>query len=93
MGQLDAPVLWGGEAVVQERLGYGISDFTMTRRMHTFTYPFSPAEVVEFFRLIARSFRLMKMRPQSCGPNWRRCGHRKIWEAMSLQLCRRSISR
>ena len=31
----------GRGAVVQERLGYGISDFTMTRRMHTFTYPFS----------------------------------------------------
>src|SRR5262249_18435511 len=57
-----APPEMGEEAVVQERLGYGISDLTTTRHMYTFTYPFSPAEVVEFLRQ-ARSFRLMKMRP------------------------------
>jgi len=28
---MPAPVLWGEEAVVQERLGYGISDLTMAR--------------------------------------------------------------
>ena len=47
---MPAPVLWGDEAVVRERLGSGVSDLAMTRRMYTFTYPFSPAEVVEFFR-------------------------------------------
>jgi len=31
-------------------LGYGISDLKMTRRLYDFTYPFPPAEVVEFFR-------------------------------------------
>jgi ubiquinone/menaquinone biosynthesis C-methylase UbiE len=45
-----SPVLWGDEAVVRERLGSGVSDLSMTRRVYNFTYPFSPAEVVEFFR-------------------------------------------
>lgn len=48
---MPAPVLWGDEAVVRERLGPGVSDLTMTRRQYSFTYPFPPAEVVEFFRL------------------------------------------
>ena len=47
---MPAPVLWGDEAVVRERLGPGVSDLTMTRRQYSFTYPFPPAEVVEFFR-------------------------------------------
>jgi len=47
---MSAPVLWGDEAVVRERLGHGVSDLTMTRRHYALTYPFPPAEVVEFFR-------------------------------------------
>jgi len=47
---MPAPVLWGDEAVVRERLGHGVSDLKMTRRHYNFTYPFPPAEVVEFFR-------------------------------------------
>jgi ubiquinone/menaquinone biosynthesis C-methylase UbiE len=47
---MPAPVLWGDEAVVRERLGHGVSELTMTRRQYVFTYPFPPAEVVEFFR-------------------------------------------
>jgi ubiquinone/menaquinone biosynthesis C-methylase UbiE len=42
---MSATVLWGDEAVVR-----GVSDLTMTRRQYSFTYPFPPAEVVEFFR-------------------------------------------
>ena len=45
-----APVLWGDETVVRERLGHGVSNLIMTRRQYSFTYPFPPAEVVEFFR-------------------------------------------
>lgn len=45
-----APVLWGDETVVRERFGHGISDLKMTRRHYDVTYPFPPAEVVEFFR-------------------------------------------
>src|ERR1700722_6306426 len=47
---MPAPVLWGDETVVRQRLGHGVSDLTMTRRQYCFTYPFPPAEVVEFFR-------------------------------------------
>ena len=47
---MPAPVLWGDETVVRERLGHGASDLKMTRRQYDFTYPFPPAEVVEFFR-------------------------------------------
>lgn len=47
---MPAPVLWGDEAVVRERLGHGVSDLKMIRRQYSFTYPFPPAEVVEFFR-------------------------------------------
>lgn len=44
------PTLWGDEATVRERLKTGISDLQFNRRMMTFTYPFSPKEVVEHFR-------------------------------------------
>ena len=47
---MPAPVLWGDEAVVRERLGHGVSDLSMTRRQYSFNYPFPPADVVEFFR-------------------------------------------
>jgi SAM-dependent methyltransferase len=48
---MPSPVLWGDENVVRERLGPGCCSLTLTRRDYTFTYPFSPADVVEFFRL------------------------------------------
>lgn len=47
---MPAPVLWGDENVVRERLGSAVSQLTMRRRHYLFTYPFSPAEVVELFR-------------------------------------------
>ena len=47
---MPAPALWGDEAVVSERLGRGVSELNMVRRQYRFAYPFSPAEVVEFFR-------------------------------------------
>ncbi len=48
---MPAPVLWGDEATVRERLGHGTSELNLTRRQYLFDYPFSPTEVVEFFRL------------------------------------------
>jgi len=47
---MPAPVLWGDEATVRERLRDGIADLRLTRKMYPFKYPFPPAEVVEFFR-------------------------------------------
>jgi ubiquinone/menaquinone biosynthesis C-methylase UbiE len=48
---MPAPVSWGDEATVRERLGHGISELNLTRRQYLFDYPFPPSEVVEFFRL------------------------------------------
>jgi SAM-dependent methyltransferase len=48
---MPAPVLWGDETLVRQRLGHGVSDLKMTRRNYTFSYPFPSADVVEFFRL------------------------------------------
>lgn len=45
-----APVLWGDEKTVRERLGTGISGLTCTRQNVRFVYPFSPKETVNFFR-------------------------------------------
>lgn len=47
---MPAPTLWGDETVVRERFGAGVKDLKMTRRNYCFNYPFSPGDVVEFFR-------------------------------------------
>ena len=44
------PVMWGDESVVQQRLGPGAKQITCTRQNAHFAYPFSPKEVVAFFR-------------------------------------------
>lgn len=47
---MPSPVLWGDEDTVRQRLGVGSSDVRLTRVIYQFDYPFTPAEVVEFFR-------------------------------------------
>lgn len=47
---MPSPVLWGDEATVRDRLREGISDLKLTLRVYHFEYPFSPEEVVDFFR-------------------------------------------
>ena len=47
---MPAPVLWGNETVVRERLREGVADLRTTKHFYIFDYPFSPAAVVEFFR-------------------------------------------
>ncbi len=47
---MPAPVLWGDEATVRERLREGISSLKCAPRMYHFDYPFPPEAVVEFFR-------------------------------------------
>lgn len=45
------PVLWGDEETVRTRFSQaGISDLRLTRRPIEIHYPFSPAEVVDYFR-------------------------------------------
>lgn len=48
---MPSPVLWGVEETVRERLGEGISKLDMKPQILKFTFPFSPAEAVEHFRL------------------------------------------
>jgi SAM-dependent methyltransferase len=48
---MPSPVLWGDESIVRERLGKGLSDLSLVRRQYTFSYPFPPSNVVEFFLL------------------------------------------
>ena len=47
---MPSPVQWGDEQKVRERFGDGVKDLKLTRQMCRFQYPFSPAEVVEYFR-------------------------------------------
>lgn len=46
-----SPVRWGDEQAVRERLGEGVADLKLSRRVCVFNFPFPPEEVVEFFRL------------------------------------------
>ena len=45
------PVKWGDEETVRERFADGISHLRLSRNQYPFRYPFSPSEVVEFFRV------------------------------------------
>ena len=47
---IPAPVMWGVEDVVKERLGGYTSKIETTRRAITFDYPHPPRQVVQFFR-------------------------------------------
>jgi ubiquinone/menaquinone biosynthesis C-methylase UbiE len=47
---MPSPLLWGDEATVRERLNGSVSDLHLTPRLMTFSFPFTPSEVVEAFR-------------------------------------------
>jgi ubiquinone/menaquinone biosynthesis C-methylase UbiE len=44
------PVLWGKDDVVRQRLSSGARKIETRKQMADFNYPYSPREVVEFFR-------------------------------------------
>ncbi|MBM4257603.1 MAG: class I SAM-dependent methyltransferase [Deltaproteobacteria bacterium] len=46
-----SPVKWGDAAIVRERLQHGTVNLQTTTRRYPMRYPFSPPEVVEFFRI------------------------------------------
>lgn len=48
---MPAPVLWGDEPTVRERLSNGIANLKFARRVYLFDYPFPPDAVVEFYRI------------------------------------------
>ena len=47
---MPAPVLWGDEATVRDRLRDGIADLKFALRVYHFDYPFPPDAVVDFYR-------------------------------------------
>ena len=47
---MPAPVLWGDEAAVRDRLREGIAGLKFASRVYHFDYPFPPDAVVEFYR-------------------------------------------
>lgn len=59
-----SPAAWGDEEIVRERLGDGVSELRLKRRMHVMKFPFNVAETVEFFRLyygpVYRTFALLE---------------------------------
>ena len=48
---MPSPVLWGDEPTVRERLGSRVASLECSSHLYEFSYPFSPADVVEFFRV------------------------------------------
>ena len=48
---MPSPLMWGVEENVRQRLGEGISSLETRPQMVKWVFPFSPAEVVEHFRL------------------------------------------
>ena len=48
---MEPPALWGVDEVVRERFKSGIARIETRRWIHHMAFPFSPAEVVEHFRV------------------------------------------
>lgn len=74
------PVLWGDEATVRERLKDGIADLKMTHRLISIRYPFSPAEVVEYFRQFFGPTKLAFDALDGDGQTALRRDLEKVWE-------------
>ena len=47
---MPSPLLWGDEPTVRERFGSRVATLECSRHLYELSYPFSPADVVEFFR-------------------------------------------
>jgi len=47
---MPSSVLWGDEPTVRERLRSGVASIECSQHLYEFSYPFPPADVVEFFR-------------------------------------------
>ena len=47
---MPSPLLWGDEPTVRERLRSGVASLEFSRHLYELSYPFSPPDVVEFFR-------------------------------------------
>ena len=47
---MPSPLLWADEPTVRQRLGSGLASLECSRHMYELSYPFPPADVVDFFR-------------------------------------------
>jgi SAM-dependent methyltransferase len=66
---MPAPVLWGDETTVRDRLREGIGVLEFSLRLYHFDYPFPPDAVVDFFRTnygpMSRAFASLDMSGQA----------------------------
>lgn len=66
---MESPIKWGIEEIVRERFSTGIAGLKLTKRYYPFRYPFSPYQVVEYYREyfgpITRAFEVLDEKGQA----------------------------
>jgi SAM-dependent methyltransferase len=77
--ELPAPTLWGDEAVARLRLSAHGVEVKSTRRAIMFDYPFSPREVVQFFREYFGPTKVAFSRLDAAGQDEYRDDLEKLW--------------
>jgi SAM-dependent methyltransferase len=92
------PVLWGDESVVRQRLGNLTTSVTCTRQNARFAYPFTPREVVDFFRVTSALRRCrfpdwMQPDRRPWQRSWNHSGWSTTWQATERPSSTRNISR
>jgi SAM-dependent methyltransferase len=78
---IPAPVLWGNEEIVRQRLGPIVSRVETTRRLMPFDFPFGPREVVGFFREYFGPTRVAFSRLDAAGQEAYAGDLEKLWTA------------
>jgi ubiquinone/menaquinone biosynthesis C-methylase UbiE len=76
---IPAPVLWGVENVVKERLGQHTSKIETARRALTFDYPLPPRDVVQFFRTYFGPTQMAFSRLDAAGQSALAADLEKLW--------------
>lgn len=76
---IPAPVLWGNEETVRQRLGAAASHMSTVRRTVTFDYPFAPREVVQFFRDYFGPTKVAFSRLDASGQQAYAAGMEELW--------------
>jgi SAM-dependent methyltransferase len=77
--ELPAPTLWGDEAVARLRLSANGVAVKSTRRTVLFDYPFSPREVVQFYREYFGPTKVAFSRLDAAGQDEYRDDLEKLW--------------
>ena len=76
---IPAPVLWGSEKVVRERLEAYAPKIQTARRAITFDYPFPPRDVVQFFREYFGPTQMAFSRLDAAGQSALAADMEKLW--------------